>query len=411
MLSTVISIYSLLLAIGILLVGSGLLSTLLGLRASIEGYSATVIGVGYIIGAYLCPRLIRTIGHIRTFAVLAAIVSAVMILHGLIVDPFVWWVLRIISGICIVGLYMVVESWLNSLIKTHEKRGRIFSVYMMITLIALGAGQFLLLIYGPTELASFALGAVFFALALVPIAATRLSQPQQITKRRLILREVFKVSSLGTVGAFCSGLVTGAFWGLGALYAQKFGFANMGIALFVSMVIFGGVLLQLPIGHWSDRRDRRTVLMLVAFIAAGIAGLIYLLGVYPQWLLLSLTMIYGGFSFSIYALCVSHTNDQVEEDHVMEATRTLLLLNGAGAAVGPVLAGIMMQWLGSEALMLFFFITLAGLGLFALYRLKVAEPVPLELQEEFVMMTRTSPEVVELDPRSEMEQEAEKGSA
>jgi hypothetical protein len=63
------------LAIGILLMGSSLLGTLLSLRASTEGFSNTVIGivmsvsfVGYVIGAYTCPRLLRDVGYIRSFA-------------------------------------------------------------------------------------------------------------------------------------------------------------------------------------------------------------------------------------------------------------------------------------------------------------------------------------------------------
>ncbi len=407
MLSTVLSVYSLLLAIGILLLGSGLLGTLVSLRAAIAGYSNTVIGIimsaffiGYIIGAYLCPRLIRDVGHIRAFSALAAVAAAAMIIHGLIINPYVWWLLRIITGICIIGLYMVVESWLNSLIKTHQQRGRIFSIYIMTTLVALGLGQFLLLIYGPTEMASFALGALFFSMALVPIAITRLSQPPKVAVPHLRLRKMARISPLGTFGAFCSGLTSGALWGLGPLYAQGLGYGNTGIALFISAIILGGVLLQFPIGHQSDLHDRRKVLTLVAIAGACTALVMYFVATYSNTLFYALVILYGGFSFTIYALCVSHTNDHIQPEEVMEATRTLLLLNGIGAAIGPIMGGILMQLAGNQVLMLYFASVLGTLSLFAVYRLRVGIPIPMEQQDTFIPMTRTGTEVVELDPRS-----------
>ncbi|MBI1422139.1 MAG: MFS transporter [Gammaproteobacteria bacterium] len=408
MLSTVLSIYSLLLAVSILLLGSGLLGTLIGLRARIEGFSNPVIGivmsaffVGYVLGAYLCPRLIRDVGYIRAFSVLAAIAAVAMIVHGLVIDPFVWWCLRIISGVCVVGLYMIVESWLHSLIKHNPKRGRLFSIYIMTTLIALGMGQYLLLAYGPEQLASFALGAVFFILSLIPIAVTKLTQPLTVAIPQLMLKKLYRHSPLGTVGAFCSGMLSGAFWGMGAVYAAGIGFDTTHIALFISSVILGGVLLQYPIGHQSDVYDRRLVLLLTTIAAAIIAWLIYLLHPSSELAMLGMVLLYGGCSFSIYSLCVAHAQDQVEIDMVLDATRTLLLLSGIGAAIGPILAGILMQWLAADALMLFFALVLSLLGIYAGYRLSVGKPVPAEAQEAFMPITRTSPEVVELDPRTE----------
>jgi MFS family permease len=411
-LSTVFSIYSLLIAIAVLLLGSGLLGTLIGVRASIEGFSNTTTGiimsaffVGYIIGAYLCPRLIRDVGHIRAFSVLASIASAAMILHGLIIDPYVWWALRIISGICIVGLYMIVESWLNSLIKTHPKRGRIFSIYMMTTLVALGAGQFLLLLYGAMELASFALGAIFFTLALVPIAITRLSQPAQIQMPQMMLGKLIQAAPLGTASALCAGLISGSFWGLGALYAHNLGLEETGVALFVSTVILGGVVFQLPIGHFSDHRDRRNVIKYVSLLGGGVAFASYLVAPSSLVWLFVTAALYGGFSFSVYALAVAHTNDLIDPDEIMNSTRTLLLLNGIGAAIGPVTAGLLMQWLGNDALMLFFTLVLFLLAGFAFLRVHSATSPAVEEQEAFVPVTRTGMEAVEMDPRVNPEQD------
>lgn len=410
MLSTLRSVFSLLAGMGILLAGSGLLGTLLGLRATLEGFAEFTIGLimsaffaGYILGSYLCPLLIGRVGHIRTFSALAAASAAVSLLHGLWVDPWVWGLLRLINGICILGLYMVVESWLSEQV-TH-RRGQVFAVYMMVSLGALGVGQFLVAVYGPAELASFALVALLFCLGLIPLALTRRLQPAVTTTANLPLRQLFAISHVGAMGSFASGLITGAFWGLVAVYALNVGLDSTGVAAFVAAAIFGGALLQWPIGHWSDRSDRRIMLVRVALAAALVAALIHALGGRSLTLLVVLAGFYGGFSFSLYALSVSQTHDRMQGGNTMAATRGLLLLNGIGATLGPLLIGAVMQVLHASVFPLVLALLLVVLAIYARHRIKVDPAVPAEDRSEFVPMTRTSPVAMELDPRAEVAQE------
>ncbi|MDH5661039.1 MAG: MFS transporter, partial [Gammaproteobacteria bacterium] len=145
--------FSLLTATAILLLGSGLLGTLVSLRAGIESFPQPMIGLimsgfflGYVLGSYLCPQVIRNFGHIRSFSVFAAMGCVSVILHALIIDPIVWLLLRIITGICMLGMYLVIESWLNTL-ATRKTRGSLFAIYMTINLLSLGISQYLLLVY------------------------------------------------------------------------------------------------------------------------------------------------------------------------------------------------------------------------------------------------------------------------
>lgn len=411
MLSKIFSIYSLLLAIAILLLGSGLLGTTLGIRAGMEAFPETVTGfimsaffIGYVIGSYLCPRLIHQVGHIRAFSVLAAFGTASVLAHGLIVDAMVWWLLRVVTGICMVGLYLIIESWLNTLLD-HTNRGKIFAVYVAVTLFSLGTGQFLILIYGAAELATFVLCAIFFALALVPIAVTRLTQPPQVVVPKLIIRRLISISPVGVAGSLATGLGNGAFWGLGALYAHDLGFSDAEIALFMGAVIFGGALLQVPIGHQSDQHDRRKVLMVVSFLTVLAALCMFVFVPFSRPGLLISAVFYGGFSFAVYSLMVAHTNDHIKPDEIIDAARGLLLLNGVGAAIGPILAGIIMQLLGAQYLVLYFAAVFALLGTYTLYRMKVSSAVPMEEQNEFVAVTRTGTAAVDMDPRSDAAQQ------
>ncbi len=407
MIATVVSIYSLLLATAIMLLGSGLLGTLLGVRAGIEQFSAAVTGiimsgyfVGFVIGSYRGPGIVRRVGHIRTFTAFAAIAAACVIVHGLLVNPYVWWVLRVITGICMVGLYLVIESWLSGQTDS-SRRGKIFATYMAVNLFALGLGQFLFLIYGAQDVASFALVALFLSLALVPVALTRMPEPPPVEMPHLRLRRLIAISPLGTAGALCTGLGNGAFWGMAPLFGHDIGLSNAGVATFMAAVIIGGAVLQWPIGHFSDRHDRRAVLALVALFSAIAAGFVFLSarGVLPG--LEAAAILFGGFSFSVYSLAVAHTNDHINRSEVLAATQGLLLLNGIGAAIGPLLAGLLVESFGPRSLFAYLTLPYGLLGLFALYRMKVSAPVPLDDQSEFVMMARTATVAAELDPRAE----------
>lgn len=409
LLSKIHSIFSLLLGIGILLIGNGLLGTTLSIHASLASFSDVVTGfimsaffIGFIIGSYLCPQLISQVGHIRAFSVLAAFGSIAVLLHGLIVDPVVWWFLRIISGITMVGLYLIVESWLNTLI-TRQHRGRIFSVYATVTLLALGIGQYLILFYGAGALETYAISAIFFVLALVPISITRLSQPTHVAIPKLILRRLIAISPLGVAGSLTTGLANGAFWGLGALYAHNIGYSEADIAIFMSAIIFGGAALQITIGTQSDRYDRRKVLLVVSFVSAVMALSIFMFSQHSQVGIMLSAILYGGFSFSVYSLSVAHTNDHIDPSEVMDATRGLLLINGIGAAIGPIIAGVFMQLIGSQGLMIYFSVVFGILFLFTSLRMRVSSPVPLQEQNDFVPMARTGMAAVEMDPRADAE--------
>jgi MFS family permease len=408
------SVCSLLVGMGILLAGSGLLSTLLGLRASVEGFSEITVGLvmsaffaGYILGSYLCPPLIRRVGHIRAFTALAASAAIVSLLHGMLVNPWVWGGLRLLNGICILGLYMVIESWLSE--QVHHKRGQVFAVYMMVSLASLGAGQLLIALYGPEGMESFAIVALLFCLGLIPLALTRVHQPVLTDTVNLPLRELFNISHVGAIGSFASGLITGAFWGLSAVYALNVGLDNTGVALFVAAAIFGGALLQWPIGHLSDRFDRRIILVWVALGAALMAALIFAVGDRSLSMLVAFAAAYGGLSFSLYALSVAQTHDRMHEGNAMAATRGLLLLNGIGATIGPLLIGAGMQLTQTTAFPLILALLLLTLSIYARHRINVDPAVPAEERSEFVPITRTSAAAIEMDPRADMEMELDLG--
>lgn len=404
-------ISSLLLGISIVLLGSGLLGTLVGVRANQEQFGPAVIGtiqtlyfLGYVFGTSFCPFLIKRVGHIRVFATMTALGAAAAISYGIWVQPWFWAILRMISGISMVGLYMVIESWLNEQ-SPHHSRGKIFTIYISITLVALGLSQFLLLIEDSGGFIRFALATILFSLALIPVALTQTVEPKLVTAPRTKLKDLYFISPLGIIAALVAGLISSAFWGMGAVFAHNIGLSVTEVSAFMSAVIFGGALLLWPVGQLSDRWDRREVLILVSFGGAATAVGIFMFVDGPLMVLLLLSFLYGGVSFSIYALAVAHLNDHLKAGEVLEATRGILLIYGIGSTLGPIAAGFCMAIWGPSTLPGYFAVILALLGSFGIYRAQCSAPIPAEEQGEFIPMVRTSQAALEMYPEADLELE------
>ncbi|MEZ5649725.1 MAG: MFS transporter [Burkholderiaceae bacterium] len=404
MIRSVAAVSSLLSGMGILLLGSGLLGLLIALRGANEGFSDLTIGwlmsgfyVGYIVGAWVCPRIIGGVGHIRAFTVFAACSAAFALAYALVVDPIVWWLLRVASGVALIGLYMVIESWLNE--RTTDHRGQVFSVYMMVNLVAVAGGQLLIAGYGADDMASFAIVAILFCFGLVPIALTPVAQPQTPRTERISMRRLYRLAPVGAAGALFSGLVTGSFWALGAVFARSIGLHDTLVAMFIVATVIGGATLQWPLGWLSDRFDRRQVLMLASVgMVVAVAGLAAT-PAHAIGRMFVLAFLFGGFAFTIYALSVAQTHDRFQSNEALEATKSLLLLHGVGAAVGPLLTGVAMTF--SER---GFGLSLALLGVmltaFTAVRLRIDDPVPAAEKSSFAPAEQTSSVGLELDPRA-----------
>ncbi|TNF61566.1 MAG: MFS transporter [Burkholderiales bacterium] len=404
-----IPLSSLLSGAGLLVVGVGLLFSVVGLRAGLADFSGVTLGlvmsayfVGFVLGTYACPVVIRRVGHIRAFAAMASVASTMPILHALWIDPWFWGLLRLVTGVCLVGLYMVVESWLNT-VAPNDQRGKVFAAYMSVNFVALALGQWLILVGDRLGFVPFAMVSIMFSFALLPITLTPVDEPEPVEAPVLSLRNLYDASPLGTAAAFVSGVLNGTFFGMGALYAQGVGFSDTGVAAFMAATILGGAVFQWPVGHYSDRHDRRIVLFWVCTGAAALAFLSLLLLPFPHWALTGLGLFYGGLVFTIYGLGVAHVNDVIDSSRLLEFTGGLLLVHGVGAALGPTVGGVVMDVFGAASLLPSFGVVLAGLALYTLKRMRVAPPVPDEAKAEYVVMGGGSQAVLQMDPRTTAE--------
>ena len=346
-----LAIWGLFVGLALLLVASGLFGTLLGVRSELRHLPTAVSGLisaayyaGFLAGSRLTLDALVRVGHIRVYAALASLLSAAILGVGMANAPAAWAALRFITGMCIAGQYVVAESWLNDL-ADNENRGRLLSIYLVVTSGAFGIGQLLLNSFDPRALTGFAIASILTSLAVAPVTLSEADAPATEGHEHISMRELARVVPTGLGACFLVGAAHGALTGMAAIYATRVGLSPGRTALFVAAPTIGGVVFQWPIASASDDVDRRAV-GIAAALGAGVAALLLLLGPASSPMAIVLMALLGGASYPLYSIAAAYTNDWVDPAHVNAAASQLVTLYGLGAIVGPFLAALLMTTSG-----------------------------------------------------------------
>ena len=225
---------------------------------------------------------------------------------------------------------------------------------------------------------------VLISLAMVPIMVSAQQLPARSVPQEVSLPDLYRNSPLGVVGVTVSGLISATIFSMGPVYARLSGLATTKVATFMGVSILAAAVTQYPVGRLSDRMDRRTVIAAVCTLATLVAGSIVAFPAMPHAVFLTLAALFSGLVLTLYSLSVSHVNDKLEPAQMVAASSALLLMNGAAAAVGPLLAGSLMAAFGPAA----YFATLAtlagALAVYDLWRKYRRRPVPPAQKEPFI---------------------------
>ena len=366
--------WPLLMGVMLLMVGNGIQGTLLGIRGNLEGFTTYQLSyvmaayfLGFLFGSWAAPKLIRQVGHVRVFAALGSLISAILVIYPVYPDWVVWTLLRVLAGFCFSGIYITAESWINNT-ASNDTRGQALSAYMIVQMIGIIASQVLLNLPDPSGFALFILPSVLVSLAFMPILLAPTPAPAFDSTRRLSFRRLFAISPLGCAGMILTGGVFSAMFGMASVWGAQEGLTVSQISVFVGAMYVGGLVLQYPIGWASDRMDRRTLIMglsaasTVAMLAAALLPL-------PFAAMVAIAMILGGITNPVYALLIAHTNDFLPREQMAGASAGLIFLNGLGAVFGPTATGWMMEQVGPSGFFLFIAMLYALLAAYALYRM------------------------------------------
>jgi MFS family permease len=376
---------TLLVGVSILLTGLGLQGTLLPVRASLELFSTFSIGVigaayffGFTLGCLKGGELVKNVGHVRVFLAMTALASAAPLMHGMVLDPIAWILLRFLTGFCFAVLFVVIESWLNER-SSNEDRGVVFSTYVMIMLTVMAAGQMMTLLYDPSGLQLFVIASVLVSLGAVPVALSKSPTPEIPQEVEVNLRRLFLISPTGTIGCFALGIANGAFWALAAVFTAGVSSDPSLAAWFMSSTVVGGAIAQWPLGFLSDRIGRRKTLLGAATAGAVVAFMIFMTVDDLGFMGINLLgAAWGFFAFPMYAIAVAHANDYADTDDYVMVSSGLLLMFGAGAIIGPFLASAVMTLTDASGLYVLTMLVHASLAVYILLRIFRRSSAPIE---------------------------------
>ena len=403
--------------IGIMMVAHGLQIQVMGIRSVIEEFSFVTTGilmssyfVGYFVGSKTTPALVSKVGHIRVFAAFASLASLSALIAVVYINPFMWTISRFITGISLVSCYVVCESWLNDR-ANNKNRGQLLSTYMIVIYLGLAIGMLLLNLSSPMNYEPFILVSVLLSLALVPILLTKRSAPKFKKIGTISVKELYKISPLGSVSAFCTGIIHGAFFSLIAVYATKANFSLLETSILLFISTISGVLGQWPIGFFSDTYDRRLVIVLTTFGAAFLSFCSILTANDPieniYWLkefdfkkilFFIFVGLYSSLCLPLFSLNLAHTNDYVSKEKFVGAGGGLQLIFGFGAISGPILCSFFMQIFELNGFFIFLIIIHLIIGSFGLYRMKVRKTVSNPDSTFTPIPATITPAGLELDP-------------
>jgi len=390
--NTFIKTWPLFFGIGMLMIGNGLQGTLLGVRAGIEEFSVLTTGlimssyyVGLLIGSWKVPQFISSVGHIRVFAALASLASTTVLVHGVVIDPIAWFVVRAISGFAFAGLYIVCESWLNDA-ATNETRGTILGAYMVVTFLGMAIGQGLLNVASPSDIELFVITSILVSLALLPISLSRRHAPDFTANETISIWTIWKRSPLGILGTIISGLTSAMIFSIGPIFALEIGLTTASISGFMASFLIGAMIFQMPIAWISDKMDRRKMIIILGLASAGVSFLLFITPSTQVFLLFGVMALLGGMAMPIYSQCISHVNDHLLPRQFVAATGTLLFLNGFGAAIGPLLVSAIMQVFGTNGYVGLLVVSFGFMTVFGVYRAFRVDAIPLEDQGDVILM-------------------------
>ena len=378
---------------GIIIISHGFQGNLLGIRSVLENFNFIATGtimsgyfVGYFVGANMVPNLVSKVGHIRVFAAFASMASLSSLVHVVFVDPIVWTLARFLTGFSMIGIFIIVESWLNDR-ATNRTRGKVLSFYMFLTFFGFAVGNLLLNISSPKDYEPFILISLLFSIALIPILLTKRKPPKFKKTSFINVKELFKISPMGSFSMFCSGFIFSAMFSMLSVYAVTMDLSVFEISILLFSVTLSGAIFQWPIGSLSDIYDRRLIIIgcciaasMFAFLSIVASGLSFDNLIIERMIRLNYSgmdklklfifiILLSGMTLPLFALNLALVNDYIPKEKFVAAGAGLNIVFGLGAIAGPIICSVLMNFLGPNGFFIHLIIFLSIIAFFGIFRL------------------------------------------
>ena len=392
-----LSISALLMTVFLVQTGIGSMGPLAALSAISYGFTPFEIGLigaahffGFIGGCFLTPFLLFRVSHSRAFSAMAGLAVISVLLHPILDHAIAWMVLRIFIGFSVAGSYTAIESWLNSKL-TNRNRSRFFSIYKMIDLAGALLSQALIISLMPGHYISFSIIAIVICLSFLPLALTTSVPPDIEVPTRIRPFLALNISPLAAIGAVIVGATSAAVRMVGPVFGYESNFSAQDIGIFLMLFILGGAVAQIPVGFLAEYISKRRLIVFLSLLTAVSSMAIQAFSqnltsiANPIFILISL---FGATTIPLYSLCATHANDLADSDDYTDLSASLILFFGIGAITSPIIASLIIDRFGPNAMFTFFAALHVGMVLFALYRTRMRPGLPFV--SSYIYIPRTT---------------------
>jgi MFS family permease len=310
-----------------------------------------------------------------------------------------WILLRGLTGVTLACIFTLADSWISAS-ATSSHRGRMLSVYMISTKVALMLSPLGISLGDIRSDGLFLAVNAIITLSLLPIAATATREPAPPQGVRIAVRKLFSNAPTAVVGVFVVGLMNGPVVAIAPVFGVAIGLSQDRAAGLIFALQAGSLAMQWPLGWLSDRTDRRYV---IAGLAAGTCLVSLLIigtsATGAQGAVLWSFAAWGGLALCIYSVCVAHACDIVEPGQIVSTVSTILFCWATGVTIGPLLGAAAMELMGPKGL--FVYAAVVSLLLTAFVLVRIAQVRRPAAGRGFAIVVPTSSASAALTPRAE----------
>lgn len=322
-----------------------------GISSSLNGLNAAALYVGSFAMTLIAERVLGAIGFKKLIAAGLSLVLVTLLLFPLLTGVKAWFVLRLLVGIGDSAINYAAQLWVL-LMTPAEHRGRNLSLYGMSYGLGFSLGPLGISLLRFGQAAPFLILAVMFILVLL-LVAFKLpdSRPEAMEHgegQASRFKRSYRMAWYALIPALLYGYMEASLNSNFPVYGLRIGYSTDQIAALLPFAGIGGLVLQLPLGLWSDRYGRKKIL-----IASGVGGgLAFMLlplsgGSFPLTLLL--LMAAGGLVGSFFSLGLSYAADILPRNLLPAANVVASFHYSLGSIAGPGIGGLLLQfgWSGA----------------------------------------------------------------
>jgi MFS family permease len=343
----------------ILVLSSGLAPTTFVVHAIAAGRSPAFFGalgalysvgvfIAYVLGPVLLARLsFRRIGFVAAPLLVAGVLS------GLIPNPEIWLVGRLLIGLGIGLFFLTTEAWIG-VVTSGPVKVRALARYGAVIYGSFVVAQLVLLVIHPTTDGPILISAVAAIVGFLVLARVEKPKSPAPTVENPFLGAglIIRHAPESMFMTLASGLLVGASGSFGPAYAVSIGLPREQVSLLLLSTMVGAVIAQPFFGRMANRFGARQVLIGMALITI-VASLALFNVVAWSWQVACLAAVWGSSGSTGYAIgaSIAHAGDHGR--HPVEVARIALILNGVGGIIGPIFCAVLVSHLGPAGIYIF----------------------------------------------------------